>query len=172
MKIADFFKNLWKNYFEKRKIEKIECTVIINTFPQHVVGDSSRFTKGNLPTTGTQTYQNIFKIFIEWTAGGHDLEAAAADGVPDHGFIWNFRKLPKFARPQHPHNQKLCGKRRISIQNHPTKKNMFFAENVFSQYFSLFSTPQHLDFRDFADLGMCPYLDLGCFWLPASSVMG
>merc|ERR1711964_929917 len=38
------------------------------------------------------------------------------------------------------------------------EKNFFFAENVFSQYFSHFSTPQHPDFRDFAGLGMCPYL--------------
>ena len=69
-------------------------------------------------------------------------------------------KLMMLARSQHPHNQKLCGKRSISTQKHPTKKNIFFAEKVFSQYFPLFSTPQHLDFRDFADLGMCPSLTM------------
>ena len=34
------------------------------------------------------------------------------------------------------------------------RKEFFFAEHVFSQYFPLFSIPQHLDFREFADLGM------------------
>ena len=105
--------------------------------------------------TCAQLLKNIF-IFFNWEHDGHDL-------LENHGFgvlkAWKNMKWVIFTRSQHPHNQKLCGKRSISTQKHPTKKN-FFAENVFSQYFPLFSTPQHLDFRDFADLGMCPSLHL------------
>ena len=98
-------------------------------------------------------------MFLEILSGpqdGHDMLEIYDFGVPEA------RKITKwvmFARSQHPHNQKLCRKRSISTQKHPTK-NIFFAENVFSQYFSFFSAPQHLDFRDFADLGMCPSLVL------------
>ena len=88
---------------------------------------------------------------------GHDMTEIPCFGVPGARKIM---KLMMFARSQHPHNQKLCGKRSISTQKHPTKKNIFFAENIFSQYFPLFSTPQHLAFCDFVDLGMCPSLPM------------
>ena len=67
-------------------------------------------------------------------------------------------KLMMFGRSQHPQNQKLCGKRSISAQKLPRKKMIFFAEIIFSHYFSLFSTSQNSKFRDLGDPTMCPSL--------------
>ena len=125
-------------------MKKIECTDITNTFPQHV-------TKVSEPPTHRQARQLVhilLKIFLNGLLGGHDPEALQPNDVPDHGFVWIFRKLMMFARSQHPHNQKICGKRSISTQKHPTK-NIFLQKKFFRNIFHFF---RHLNISIFAIL--------------------
>ena len=71
MKTDKIFKKSRKNIFENREMKKIECTDIINTFPQHV-------TKVSESPTHRQARQlvHIFlKIFLNGLLGGHDPEA-------------------------------------------------------------------------------------------------
>ena len=139
--------------FWKRKNEKIECTAIRNTFPRHVARDSSR---SNLRQF-RKTVHNFRKILFGNIIGGHGAETTLSKWCPGP---WIFRKSMMFTRSQHPQNQKLCGKRSISTQKLPTKKNVVFSKIEKSQYFWDFSTRQNPKIRDLADPGMCPYLPL------------
>ena len=60
MKHSNIFKKSRKIFFQNSEIQKIECTVIINTFSQHIVSDSTRFSQRQ----ARKLVHNGMKIFF------------------------------------------------------------------------------------------------------------
>ena len=77
-----------RKFFWKWKIEKIECTHIINTFPQQVVKDSSRFVQRRALQLVHIFIKNIFAIFfggliLGWQQDGHSFAQNAWFWCPE-----------------------------------------------------------------------------------------
>ena len=87
----NFQKPSWE-IFWKWKIEKIECTHIINTFPQQVVKDSSRFIQRRALQLLHIFNKNMFAIFFWRTPDGHEPETAAAKWCPRPWIFMDFHE--------------------------------------------------------------------------------
>ena len=154
MEISDFFKRKRFFHFWKWKIEKIECTVIINHFSQRISCDSSEFSEVKHPRSVAQTSQ---KYFLEslldpgWTRYAGNLWFWCPQISENH----EMSDVGAFPAPPQP---KTMRETKYLDPKASHEENIFFAENVFSQYFPLFSRPQHPNFHDFGDLAMCPSL--------------
>ena len=89
---------------------------------------------------GDSWASSISSIFEDFELHFQDFSEHFSRKILGFG-VENPRKLMNltmFTSPQHPNNQKLCGKRSISAQKLSTK-NFFFRRNHFFAIFSTFS---------------------------------
>ena len=149
-----------KNIFQKIKSDKNRMYGYHGYLSSTCSEQSNSIQSMTSSETCAQLLQNIFKMFIQyywmdtiWGGGGQMMsQIMDLDGFFEN---WWCSRVPST-----PTTKNYAGNEVSRPKSIPRKK-MFFCRKCFSQYFLLFSTPQHLDFRDFADLGMCPSLPYG-----------
>ena len=134
MENSIIFKKYQKRCFQNSEIQKIECTVIINTFSQRVVKESSRFSQRH----ARKAAHNDNKIFFEFLLAGHDPEEAAAKWCPKTRICMNFSENSNVRALPAPPQPKTMRETKYLDPKASHEKKCFFCRKCFSQYFSLF----------------------------------
>ena len=99
-------------------------------------------------------HKKILKLLLD----GHGPEATAPKWCPGPWIYKDFSKIDDVRALPAPPEPKTMRQTKYLNPKACHEKKSFFSENIFSQYFSLFSTLQNPKNRVLADPGMCPYL--------------
>ena len=135
MKPDNIFKKSRKNNFGDRKIEKIECTDIINTFPQHVAKVSEWPTHRQARQL-VHIFDKIFlNGFIGWTRSwgtGSQMMSQIMDllGFPEN------RQCSSV--PSTPRTKNYAANEVSRPKSFPRKKKFFLRKSFFRNIFGIF----------------------------------